>query len=127
MHWRTITRLLLLAAGLTSSGLIPSMAGATLSALADAEEQHDRAAVRTLLRTGADVNASQPDGNTALLWAAYNDDLEITGVLLKAGAHVNAANRYGVTPLAQACTNGNAGIVKLLLDAGADINTTLKG
>jgi len=127
MHWRTISGLLLLGAGLTSSGLIPSMAAATLSALADAEEQRDRAGVRTLLRNGADVNSFQPDGTTALLWAAYHDDAETAGVLIKAGAHVNAANRYGVTPLAQACTNGSAAMVKLLLDAGADFNTTLRG
>jgi ankyrin repeat protein len=127
MYWRTISGLLLLGAGLISSGLIPSMAAAALSSLADAEEQHDRDGVRALLRNGADVNSSQPDGTTALLWAAYHDDIETAGVLIKAGARVNAANRYRVTPLAQACTNGNAGMVKLLLDAGADINITLKG
>src|SRR5215469_8164124 len=127
MHWRTISGLLLLGAGLASSGLIPSMAAATLSALADAEEQRDRAGVRALLRNGADVNSSQTDGTTALLWAAYHDDVETARVLIKAGAHVNVANRYGITPLAQACTNGSAAMAKLLLDAGADINATLRG
>jgi ankyrin repeat protein len=127
MHWRTIVGLLLLGAGFTSSGFISSMAAATLSPVADAEEQRDGAGVRALVRNSADVNSSQPDGTTALLWAAYYDDVETAGVLIKAGAHVNAVNRYGIRPLAQACTNGSAAMVKLLPDAGADINTTLKG
>ena len=86
-----------------------------------------RRAVRALLGNGADVNAAQADGTTALHWAAYHDDAETAALLVKAGANVNAVNRYGVAPLAQACKNGNAAMVKLLLDAGADPNTTLKG
>jgi ankyrin repeat protein len=117
-----IAGLLLLGVGATSS-----MAGATLSVVADAEEQSDRAGVRTLLRNGADVNSAQPDGTTALLWAAYHDDVETAAVLTKAGAYVNTVNRYGMTALAQACTNGSAPMLKLLLDAGADIKTRLKG
>src|SRR5215467_749658 len=122
MRWQTIAGLLLLGVG-----TISSMAAATLSVVADAEEQSDRAGVRTLLRNGADVNSAQPDGTTALLWAAYHDDVETAVVLKRAGADVNTVNRYGMTALAQACTNGSAAMVKLLLEAGADINTTLKG
>ena len=83
--------------------------------------------VRTLLTSGADVNATQVDGTTALHWAAYYDDAETAALLVKAGANVNAANRYGVPPLALACTNGNAAVVRLLLEAGADANATMKG
>jgi ankyrin repeat protein len=107
------------------------VAGAALAAeratLADAAERRDRAAVRTLLAGGVDVNAVQSDGTTALHWAAYNDDAETAGLLLKAGADVNAVNRYGVPPLALACTNGNAPMVKLLIEAGADVTATMKG
>ena len=78
-------------------------------------------------RGGADVNATQVDGTTALHWAAYHDDAETAALLVKAGANVNAANRYGVPPLALACTNGNAAVVRLLLEAGADANATMKG
>jgi len=97
------------------------------ASLADAAEQRDAAAVGSLLRSGADVNAAQVDGTTALHWAAYHDDAETATLLVRAGANVNAVNRYGVPPLAQACTNSNAAIVKLLLNAGADANATLKG
>ena len=46
-----------------------------------------------------DVNATQPDGTTALHWAVRQDDLETAQMLISAGARVTAATRYGVTPL----------------------------
>jgi uncharacterized protein len=98
-----------------------------VASLADAAEKQDRARVATLLKQGANVNASQADGMTALHWAAYHDDLVLAKQFLKAGARAETANRYGVTPLALACTNGNAEIVSLLLEAGADANTTRRG
>ncbi len=122
MHWRKISGFVILGVGLAAS-----VGAAPRSALADAAEQHDKASIRALLQTGADVNVAQVDGTTALHWAAYNDDAETVALLVKAGANVNAVNNYGVPPLAQACINGNAAIVKLLLAAGADANATMKG
>jgi ankyrin repeat protein len=108
-----------------------AVAGTALAAeratLADAAERRDQAGVRTLLKGGVDVNATQPDGTTALHWAAYHDDADTASLLMKAGANVNAANRYGVPPLALACTNGNAAVVRLLLEAGADANAATRG
>jgi len=122
MYWRKVITVMLMSFGLAA----PCIA-AERSPLADAAERRDQAGVRALLRSGADVNAAQVDGTTALHWAAYNEDAETVAVLIAAKANVNALNRYGVPPLASACTNGNASIVKLLLDAGADANATLKG
>jgi ankyrin repeat protein len=122
MHCRKITALVLLGLGLAASAV-----AAARATLADAAEQRDKASISTLLKTGTDVNATQPDGTTALHWATYNDDAETVALLVKAGANVNAVNRYGVPPLAQACINGNAAIVKLLLGAGANPNATMKG
>ena len=90
--------------------------------VADAVEHRDPDAVRTLLLAGADVNAPQPDGATALHWAAHWDDLETAVLLVGAGARANVANAYGVTPLMLACTNGGLPLVETLLDAGADPN-----
>ena len=103
----------------------PSFAGT--SAIADAAERQDRAAIRALLKHKTDVNAAQADGMTALHWAAYLDDFETAKVLADAKANANVTNRYGVTPLTLACQNGNTAIVKLLLAQGADVNTTLRG
>jgi ankyrin repeat protein len=111
--------LLLLAAG-------PAVAQSGAS-LADAAEKMDRAKIGDLLKQGADVNASQADGMTALHWAVYRDDPRTATLLISAGANAKAANRYGVTSLSLACTNGNTEIVELLLKAGADANTTRGG
>ncbi|HUG93706.1 MAG TPA: ankyrin repeat domain-containing protein [Planctomycetaceae bacterium] len=108
--------------------LLAGTAGARAEApLADAAETQDSAAIRALLADGADVNAPQADGMTALHWAVYHDDLESAKLLIAGRADAKAANRYNVTPLALACVNGNAALVELLLDAGADPRTTLPG
>lgn len=97
------------------------------AAIADAAEKSNRAIIQKLVKEEADVNAPQPDGMTALHWAAYKNDLETAKLLLKAGANVKVENRYGVTPLSLACENGNGELVEAFLAAGADPNTTLRG
>jgi ankyrin repeat protein len=108
---------------LSAAGLL----AAADAGLADAARKMDRAAVRKLLASHADVNAPQVDGTTALHWAAEQDDLETARELIRAGANAKAGNRYGVTPLALACTNGDGAMVELLLKAGADPNTPIGG
>jgi ankyrin repeat protein len=76
--------------------------------------------VRTLLKQGADVDAAQPDGATALLWATYHNDAQMVDLLLAAGANVNTANTYGETPLSLACQNRNKQLVDEFLTVGAD-------
>src|SRR2546427_4281858 len=122
MDWRRIAGLSLLMFSLAVASV-----AAEKPTLADAAEQRNSALIRTLLDAGADVNAAQADGMTALHWAVYNDDADTARLLMRSGANVNAANRYGVPPLSLACTNGNADLVKFLLDAGADANASLQG
>jgi len=122
MDYRRIVRLSLLMLAL--AGIAQAADKATL---ADAAEQRNRTLIRELLATGADVNAAQVDGMTALHWAVYNDDAETAGLLVRSRANVNATNRYGVPPLSLACTNGNATLVRLLLDAGANANASVPG
>jgi ankyrin repeat protein len=81
--------------------------------------------VRAVLAQHVDVNATSPDGTTALHWAAHASQAEAARLLLAAGADANATNRYGVTPLTLAATEGNAALVKALLEAGADPNVTV--
>lgn len=90
--------------------------------LPEAVRDGDRAEAIALLKQHSDVNASEPDGTTALHWAVRQDDREMVDRLIKAGANVKAANRYGVTPLYLACVNGSAPMIAKLLDAGADAN-----
>src|SRR5215472_6431805 len=55
----------------------------------DAVKNRDAKALKALIARKADVNAAQPDGATALSWAAYLDQAESADLLIKAGAKVN--------------------------------------
>ncbi len=114
----------------SASWLVVGIAVATAAAgaqppgipLIEAAKTGDAAAVRALLDRGVDVDASEPDGTTALHWAAHNDDLDLAARLVRAGAAVDATTRHGVAPLALAATNGSPGVLGMLLEAGADPN-----
>jgi uncharacterized protein len=101
----------------TTAGL----AGSDLR-LIEAVKNRDVKAAKLLVAQHADVNAAQPDGATALAWAAFIDDRETAEMLLSAGAKVNTADEYGETPLTLAAANGDATLVKELLQGGADAN-----
>src|SRR5579872_3838535 len=93
--------------------------------VADAAMHGDKAAVRKLIAEHANVNAPQTDGATALHWAAYLSDKEMTDMLIRAGATPKVANIEGATPLWIASVNGYAAIIAALLAAGADPNEQL--
>ena len=96
------------------------------SSLLEAAEANDLTGVCKLY-ANADPNAAQPDGSTALHWAAHHNNTNMVRVLLNAKANAKATNRYGVPPLIIASRNGNTAIVTALLKAGADPNSRLKG
>jgi ankyrin repeat protein len=91
--------------------------------VADAAMHGDVAAVKALLQKGADVNAPQGDGMTALHWAAERGDAEMTAVLLAGGASPAVETRIGhYTPLHIAAKGGFDQVVKRLADARADVS-----
>ena len=96
-------------------------AAPNLTAITDAARADELSAVRDLIKERADVNATANDGSSALLWAAYHSNVDMTKALLAAGSPGRrGANHYGVTPLLQASRNGDIEIIKALLDAGAE-------
>src|SRR4026208_1357907 len=104
--------------------LIAGSAYAAGAARVDAARAGDREAVRSLLTQKVDANAAPGDGATALHWAAYHDDVELTKLLIGAGASLKATTRIGaIAPLFMACTNGSAAMIAELLRAGADANS----
>ena len=112
---------------LAAGGVIAAPANEGVRELLDAARRQDGSAVQSLLDAGADANGRQPDGATALHWAAHWDDIPTARRLLHAGADVDAANTYGVTPLSLAAANASGGMVELLLAAGADPNIVRDG
>ena len=96
---------------------------ASRTPLIEAARAGDATRAVALLAENADPRAAEPDGTTALHWAASGAAIEIVELLLAAGADASAANRYGVTPLALAAESGDAAVVAALLGAGADPNT----
>jgi ankyrin repeat protein len=107
------------------AALVIGAAAAERPPLIDAARNGDKNAVRALLKQGADVNATDADGTTALLWASYRDDIESADLLIRGGANVNAANDLGATPLWTASLNGSTAMVRTLLKAGANPNAAL--
>lgn len=73
--------------------------------------------VRYLLAEGADVNAREKLGDTALMEATYYGHLALVKQLLLSGAEVNALGNRG-TPLDIAIDKTNADVVDLLKHYG---------
>jgi len=75
------------------------------------------------LRKGANPNATNQEGASALLWAAT--DLQKMRLLLRHGANVNVASAMGNTPLIVAALQyGSAARLRELLAHGADVNAS---
>lgn len=104
---------------------VPDQAATADRRLITAVRNQNKQAAHALINEHVDVNARQPDGATALHWAAHWDDIETAALLIRAGADVNAANDLGVRPLYLGCENGSATMVERLLAAGASVNAAL--
>ena len=118
--------------------------------------RHDAVKVATVLmdQPGIDLEARAPNGNTALMMAAFRQNkpvvldmikrgahvnqkgwtalhyaaaagsVEITNILLEQHAYIDAESPSGMTPLMMAAREGAEQVVELLLERGAD--ATLK-
>src|SRR5258706_15401354 len=67
---------LVVVAFLSIIGHTAALYAADRTPLIDAARNADANALRALLKQGVDVNASAPDGTTALHWASYRDAVE---------------------------------------------------
>jgi len=75
---------------------------------------HSRESVRILLEHGADVNAKQEAGWTALHAASQNGDVEMVRLLIAGGAHVHARADNNQNALDLALTKGHQAVVDIL-------------
>jgi len=114
------------------------------TALTYASRQGALGAVTALADSGADLNAVDPDGSSALMVAIINGHGDIAARLVEKGANSNLGDRTGATPLyaaidmhtlattfgrpdlPPAVVAGSLDVVKMLLAHGADPNARLK-
>ena len=90
--------------------------------LIDAVRTGQRDVVDALLRDGADVDARDSLGTTALQMAVgtFDRDTAIVRRLLDAGANPNVVDNTRATPLLQASITKDTAILRVLLARGAD-------
>ncbi|GIW52076.1 MAG: hypothetical protein KatS3mg081_1431 [Gemmatimonadales bacterium] len=111
------------AGALAAAILLQAAAYGPDSPVADAAQRGDLETVRALLQEGADVNAPQNDGMTALHWAALQGNVPMVRLLIYAGANLEATTRLGgYTPLHLASQKGAAEALRVLLEAGSNVH-----
>ncbi|MDZ5712848.1 M48 family metallopeptidase [Jeotgalibacillus haloalkalitolerans] len=87
--------------------------------LMDAVNMGDVDEVLTLIDNGADLEATDYEGSTALMYAIYNSNPEMLEILLEAGADPNTQDDYS-TPLIIAINLDDRESAALLVEYGAD-------
>ena len=85
-----------------------------------ATEQKETDTVKELIKKGANINAQDSKGRTAVMIATYNNDVETAKVLIDAGADVNIQDHIKNNPFLYAGAEGHIEILKLTIEAGAD-------
>ena len=94
--------------------------------LLEAAEQGDVKLASRLLDRGADIEAKDEDGETALIKAARSSKTNVVSLLLVRGADIEAEDKYGYTALIKAARKAKTEVISLLLARGADIEARNK-
>lgn len=92
------------------------------SKLVEAAASGNVVALRAALNAGAEVNAMNIDGYSALALAAVYGHRDCLQSLIAAGAEVNVQDREGNSTLMHTSTKGNISTMECLIAAGADID-----
>jgi len=80
--------------------------------------------VRTFIAKRVNVNATDPQGRTALSYAAELGDAQMAKELLDARAAPDQRDKLGNVPLHWAANNGRTEVLKVLLAAHATVDAT---
>lgn len=92
--------------------------------LIEAAARGDSETVQTLLAQGANVEASDSRGRTALIAAAYADQVAVAELLIAAGADVNRKDQTQQSAYLIPTADGGLEFLRLMLDNGADVHST---
>lgn len=76
--------------------------------------------VKSSLEAGAEINAQDGRGRTAVMAATHGNHVETVKVLIKAGADINIQDDRQDNPFLYAGAEGYLEILKLVIDAGPD-------
>lgn len=84
--------------------------------------------IQQFISLGADINATDSEKTTVLMWASYYRQISNVEYLIKAGADVNRTNCDKWSALIFATIMRNSPIIIMLINAGVNVNhTTLNG
>lgn len=112
-------------------GVLPAQqssgTGSMDAQLLDAAQAGNTAAVQSLLQRGANIEAKDNSGSTALIWAAVRGQTGIVKVLLDKGANIEAKRNDGETALIWAAEAGKSDTIRLLRDRGANVEARSRG
>ena len=81
-----------------------------------------KAVAELLIAHGVDVNTKDDDGHTPLHAASCFGQSDVVEVLLSHGADVKATDYMGMTPLFGAALMGQTNVAELMIAKGADVN-----
>lgn len=81
----------------------------------------DVAAIRQMLAAGADVDARDGHGQTAVMRAAHLGHLAVVQALVEAGAALDVTAKYGLSALMLAIVAGHADVARVLARAGSNL------
>jgi len=102
--------------------LQPDVATDPRASLLYASTMGDATALGEALALGADPDAQDEGGQTALHYACEGGHLEVLRLLVLQGAELDVANQNDASPLHTACIKGHAACTSVLLRAGAAVD-----
>lgn len=97
------------------------------AAWGDAVKHNNVQVVLELLERGADVNALDRHGQTALMLAAHAGHGAIVETLIAHRANLNVTAKFGLSAVMLAVVAGHAEVARLLAKAGADVSLRASG
>lgn len=98
-----------------------------VSGLRSAAQDDKLERMQALLENGADIDADDACGGTALTLAAYMNRERVVRFLLDQGADVNKCERSGRSALHFASEDGHYRLIRMLVERGADVNADVHG